>query len=131
METEWIEEMSDLTKHTTAQVVAALSKHHDWTAEAPKTDELTAVKCNGDGMHVLFEYQLCGEWTTDRAPDVRSDWTIERADGSIVERKPRRRRVMIGNAKTNGVNHRIQFEPDVHELLKPDFDYYIYAVVKQ
>jgi hypothetical protein len=93
--------MKDLTKHTTAQVVAALSKHHDWTAEAPRSDEITNVRCSCDGLHVIFEYTLCGEWSLDNAPDIREDWTIKRADGSIVERKPKRKRVKIGYVKSN------------------------------
>jgi hypothetical protein len=108
----------DLTKHTTAQVVAALSKHHDWTAEAPKTDGLPAVKCNSDGLHVFFEYYCCGEWKIDRAPDIRPDWTIRRADGSIVERKARRKHVKIGRLNfvkkhnDHGIYYDTRFSPE-------------------
>jgi hypothetical protein len=91
----------DLTKHTTAQVVAVLSKHHDWTAKAPNTDEFFPCSASTDGIHIEFitDYPKDDGYDRNGAAPNRSDWTIRRADGSIVERRPRRKRVVVGKVK--------------------------------
>jgi hypothetical protein len=90
----------DLTKHTTAQVVAALSKYHDWTAEAPQIGLLAEQKAHTEdggrwGFSIVFQDRL-HTWELSQRFVERPDWTIRRADGSIVERRPKRKRVKCG-----------------------------------
>jgi hypothetical protein len=90
----------DLTKHTTAQVVAALSRHHDWTAEAPHSHEWIEMGARFTCDRVSFNCKEPGSYILRSSGAViRHDWTIRRADGLIVERKPRRKRVVVGKVK--------------------------------
>jgi hypothetical protein len=121
--------MSDLTKHTTAQVVAALSKHHDWTAEAPLTDCWIHMRARVLRASVRFEFFGAGI-RVNNAP-FRDDWTIRRADGSIVKRKPRRERVRLGpitRKRSNDTWGAGKLRGYCRAL--PDGNYDIYAVEK-
>jgi hypothetical protein len=112
----------DLTKHTTAQVVTALSKHHDWTAEAPQIGLLAEQKAHTEdggrwGFSIVFQDRL-HTWELSQRFIERSDWTIRRADGSIVERKARRKHVKIGRLNfvkkhnDHGIYYDTRFSPE-------------------
>lgn len=82
-------------KYTTAQVVAILSRHHDWTAGTlgccNKADERCYYQEHQSGRnYIVFEFLgIDGEWIKNDASEIedRDDWEIV---------KPKRKRVVIG-----------------------------------
>lgn len=75
---------------TTAQVVAALTRHPDWRAEAPRVrnDDCSYAETrtvpHGDGSGIPFESLLCDAWNETAMP-IRSDWTILRPKRKLVK----------------------------------------------
>lgn len=95
-------------KYSTAQVVAILSRHHDFTARAPDTKTKLPERCKHMCDGFMFEFlDVEGNWTTNNVsviPD-RDDWEIV---------KPKRKRVVVG--KMTPVRGSLEWDVDASEL---------------
>lgn len=77
-------------RYTTAQVVAILSRHHDWTAGTLSSPNKSDERCSYKNGEFLFQFLNAeGEWETNDVSSIpdRDDWEIVR---------PKRKRGHVG-----------------------------------
>ena len=100
-------------KYTTAQVVAILSRHHDWMAGTLSCPNKADERCyyqehQGGRNYIVFEFLgVDGEWVKNDASEIedRDDWEIV---------KPKRKRVVVGKMKP--VRGSLEWDVDASEL---------------